>query len=99
MLSTPTTSAISVFPSMMLWLAISSTARIPEAQFWFTLTGRTAEGKAGPASDTCLAGSDPCIPVKIWPMTISSITSPGMPALEMASFATATAKSLAATSF
>ena len=44
MFSTPTTRPISVLPSMTLWQAISM-ARIPEAQFWFTVTAELSRGR------------------------------------------------------
>ena len=44
MFSTPTTRPISVLPSITFWQAISM-ARMPEAQFWLTVTALLSMGR------------------------------------------------------
>ena len=95
MLSTATTKAMSVLPSMMLWAAISR-ARMPEAQFWFIDTAPLLAGSPS-LMPTWRAGRDPWRAVRICPMDISSIRSAGTPERLMASSPAAIASSLACT--
>src|SRR5664280_297290 len=97
MLSTPTTRAMSVLPSMMLWLAISR-ALMPEAQFWLTLAALLVTGRPT-AMATCRAGREPCIWGYTSPMTISFTMSALIPALSTAALPTVIARSLADLSF